>query len=783
MASLAQDDIDAVEISMDANSPIRLDKFSHEQADIDIDGRLDEPAWQAVQPHSNLRVIVPDTLATPTYETRIRLFYTERGVYVSFDMDQPSETLIRRYTPRDGRDESRDFVSFTLDTSGGGRYGYWMSLALGDSQGDGTVLPERQFQRDWDGAWYGSTAVTETGWSAEYFVPWSQMAMPSAGEVRRMGFYGSRTVGHLNERWAWPALPNSLPRFMSALQPLELVGINPRQQWSVFPYLTTNVDQVDQDVVWKTGADIFWRPSGNFQLTAALNADFGAAENDDVDVNLTANETFFPERRLFFLEGREVFDATPRATDNGNNVVTVINTRRIGARPRAPGFPDDVGLPAREALKVADVLGALKATGQIGGFRYGILGAIEDDTNLRADDDNQYIGLGRDFGAVRVIYEDSKQAAYRGLGFVSTAVLHPDSDAIVHAADAHYLSTNGRFRLDAQAIVSDDDDVGDGKGGFADFIYSPRQGLKHTLQLAYFDEQLQINDFGFNQRNDLRDLRYRFEWLKSGLTRIRNFRLSPFIRYAENVSEGLQVTGAYGINFDATFNNLDNIEGFVGLFPSRYDDQNSFGNGTFSVRQRQRFNLEYRTNQANPFSLNARFEYEDELVSGRQLGYRAGIRWQPVSSFALEVVANYQDRDGWLLHQEDSDFTQFVSERWQPEVTMQFFPNAYQQLQFSLQWIGIAAEEDRFFRLPDGEFDLVEVPKPDIEDDSFSISQLNLQVRYRWQIAPLSDLFVVYQRGDRRRVGLTDFGDLFEESWNDPLGDLFIVKLRYRIGS
>ena len=63
------------------------------------------------------------------------------------------------------------------------------------------------------------------------------------------------------------------------------------------------------------------------------------------------------------------------------------------------------------------------------------------------------------------------------------------------------------------------------------------------------------------------------------------------------------------------------------------------------------------------------------------------------------------------------------------------------------------------------------------------ISQLNLQVRYRWQIAPLSDLFVVYQRGDRRRVGLTDFDDLFQNSWNDPLGDLFIIKLRYRLGS
>jgi hypothetical protein len=781
----AQDDIDAVEISLDAAAPLRLERFDHESAGIVIDGRLDEAPWQSVTVHRSLRVVQPDTLAAPSHETRIRLFYTERGIYVSFDMDQPADTLIRRFTLRDGRDESRDFVSFTLDTSGGGRYGYWMSLALGDNQGDGTVLPERQFKRDWDGAWFGSTSVTETGWAAEYFVPWSQMAMPSQGQVRRMGFYGSRNVGYLNERWAWPALPNSLPRFMSALQPVELVGINPRQQWSLFPYVSTAYDNVDSETTWRAGTDLFWRPSSNFQLTAALNPDFGAAEADDVDVNLTANETFFPERRLFFLEGREVFDATPRASERGggNNVFTVLNTRRIGGRPRRPPLPDDVSLNPREALKVADLLGAAKATGQLGSFRYGVIGATEDDTNLVADDGERYVGLGRDFGAVRLIYEDSERAAYRGLGFISTAVLHPDSDAFVHAGDYHYLSTDGGFRVDGQIVYSDDNDVGHGVGGFSDFVYTPRQGLRHTLQLAYFDDKLEINDLGFNQRNDLRDLRYRFEWIRSGLKRVRNFRLAPFIRYAENTTESLQVSGAYAVSFETTLNSLHQIEGFIGFFPSRYDDQNSFGNGSYAVRQRGRVNLEFRTNEANKLSFSTRVQYQGEDIEGTQMEYSAGLRWQPVSNFALELEANFQDREGWLLHQEDKDFTQFQSERWLPQVTMQYFANAKQQFQLSLQWIGIRAEEDKFFRLPEDSYDLIEVPKPTPEDDSFSISQLNLQLRYRWQIAPLSDLFVVYTRGDRSRTGLNDFDDMFRQSWNDPLGDLFLVKLRYRMGS
>jgi len=779
----AQEDIEAVEISLDADAPLRLERFEHESADIRIDGRLDEEPWLAVPVYTSLRVVQPDTLAVPVHETRIRLFYTERGIYVSFDMDQPADTLIRRFTARDAREEGRDFISFTLDTSGGGRYGYWMSLALGDNQADGTVLPERQFKRDWDGAWYGATAETEAGWSAEYFVPWSQMAMPKEDRVRRMGFYASRNVGYLSERWAWPALPDSLPRFMSALQPVELVGISPRQQWSVFPYASRTIDGIDDEANFQAGADVFWRPSSNFQLTATLNPDFGSVEADDVDVNLTANETFFPERRLFFLEGREVFDATPRASAEGNNVFTVINTRRIGARPRQPAFPDGVGLPPRETLKLAELMGAAKLTGQVGGFRYGVLGATEDDTDLLGDDGLPYVAPGRDFGALRVIYEDSRGAAYRGLGFVSTGVLHPDSDAVTHSADVHYLSTNGRFNLDGQLVFAEDDDVGKGVGGFTDFTFTPRQGVRHILQLGYFSDDFQINDFGFNQRDDLRDLRYRFEWIRSGLTRIRNFRFSPFYRYAENVTEGKQVTGAYALNFDATFNNLDRIESFIGLFPARFDDQNSFGNGTYAVRQRGRFDMTYITNEANKLSFNARLSYEGEDIEGRQLEYGAGFTWQPTSNFVVEVQANYQDREGWLLHQQDNQFTLFEAERWQPAVSMQFFPTAKQQFQLSLQWIGINAEESRYYELPDDTFELVEVPRPPGENEDFSISQLNLQLRYRWQIAPLSDLFVVYTRGDRRRVPLTDFDDLFGESWDNPLGETLVVKLRYRLGS
>lgn len=112
-----------------------------------------------------------------------------------------------------------------------------------------------------------------------------------------------------------------------------------------------------------------------------------------------------------------------------------------------------------------------------------------------------------------------------------------------------------------------------------------------------------------------------------------------------------------------------------------------------------------------------------------------------------------------------------------------YFPSATQQFRLILQWVGLRALEDEFFRLEDGSTKLMPGPKPPGETDDFSISELNFQVRYRWQIAPLSDLFVVYTKADSRETTLNSFKNLFEDSWNQPLGDQLVVKLRYRLGS
>ncbi|MGI9260896.1 MAG: DUF5916 domain-containing protein, partial [Woeseiaceae bacterium] len=599
---------------------------------------------------------------------------------------------------------------------------------------------------------------------------------------RRIGIFVSRKVAFLDERWGWPGLTQTQPRFMSAMQPLTLQEVDPRQQWSIFPYASATRDNVDEDNTWKAGMDIFWRPSTNFQLTATVNPDFGAVESDNVVVNLTANETFFPEKRLFFQEGQEIFDVSGTEQQFGEPGTRIVNTRRIGGRPLELDLPDDVELTDRQELEPADIIAAAKATGQIGSVRYGFLAAVEDDSDYIASDDLLYNMPGRDFGVVRMIYEDSQNAAYRGLGFISTLVAHPESDAVVHGIDAHYLSTSGTWNLNGQYIYSDIDEEGDGDGIVADVNYQPRKGLRHELKVSLLDDKVDVNDLGFQVRNDMDDFVYRLQWNKSGMEKVRNFRLSPFARYQVN-GEGYRTFHGYGVGGQATLNNLNTVGGFVGYFPDQYDDRNSFDNGTFAIRGRTFADLNFRSNTSKALSVFLRVGLRPEDLYGTSFESQVGLTWQPLDNLSLDLNVLHIDKDGWLLHQDDEDFTTFNGTQWQPQFSLDFYPTSKQQLRLSMQWVGIRAFEDRFYELPDGTTELIEIADPTVDTDDFSISQLNFQVRYRWQIAPLSDLFIVYTRGDRQKTDLMSFGDLFDDNWNNPLGDFLIVKLRYRLGS
>jgi len=772
---------------------------SRPDAQIKLDGHLDESAWDGIAPVTNFVSVDPDTLQPGVHATRVYMFYTGKGFYLGAEMEQDPDTLLERLSSRDQGRINRDYIAFTLDTSGDARYGFWFQVSLGDSATDGTILPEAQYSTSWDGAWQRSSRRTETGWNVEIFIPWSVLTMPKNEGTRSIGVFISRKVAYLDQRWGWPALPFTESKFFSRFQQLEVEAVSPRQQWAAFPYASATLDQVEERVNYKAGAEFFWRPSTNFQATATLNPDFGTVESDDVIVNFSANEVFFPEKRLFFLEGQEIFSTTPRSNPSRNfNPVSLVNTRRIGGSALSPNTPDDVSIDSVELNQPTELLGAIKATGQIGQWRYGALGAFENDIKFDgtgdAGGDINLRQSGRNYGVVRALFEPDTDGAYIGAGFLSSAVLHSDRDATVNSLDLHYYNKDRSWRADAQLLHSNiksrEDDLDSdfesttGAGGFVDIGWTPRRGMEHNLQLEYFDSDLNINDLGFQRRTDLYSSRYSFTHTKSNIPGIQRLRTSGFVGAGWNTNNRVVLAGA---NFRQQYllNNLNRIEVGVGYSPKRFEDRNSFGNGTYRIDTRWDGRLEFATNNTRRLALRVGTRMQEEDLGGLSRNYETGMTWRLTDRITTELFVRFNKRDAWLLHTGDENFTTFKSRNWSPRLSFDYFPTARQQFRIAMQWVAVDARERDFFSVPAQAGSLLPRTKnPADGSDSFTVSRVNLQVRYRWEIAPLSDLFIVYTRAsDIDSMPGDDFGELFSSSFQSPFAEQLVLKLRYRLGS
>ena len=766
----------------------QITRIEQSDAEITIDGFIDEDVWKDLPVIDGMKVIDPDTLADTPYETHVRFFYTERGIYLSAMNFQPQETLMARMTSRDVRLERDGFV-VAIDASGEGLYGFYLRINLGNSLTDATILPERTFNFQWDGPWLARTQALENGWSAEYYIPWSMMPLPQVDDDRKIGIYLERQVGHLQgEAWANPPLPGTVNQFLSAFEKYELKDIEPRRQLTYYPFASGIYDGVRDESTYKVGTEIFWRPTSNSLLSASLNPDFGNVESDDVVVNLTAFEVFFPERRVFFLEGQDVFNTSPRTSSRGGpgGPISLLNTRRIGGAA-IYDVPDEVNVVPTDLSQPSELLGAVKLTGQSGNWRYGTLLASETESQIAGtlDDGTQVTlnAVGRDFSIARLLYEDTSSGGRRAIGWMGTNLSHPTIDATAHAVDMHYFSADNRFVIDTQIMHSNVDGK-TGNGFLGDVAFRPRRGLQHGLRATYIDDTLDINELGFLTRNDQMNLDYNMFNIESDVPGLRQRTTSLFISNQWN-TDGEPVRP--GLFLNRGYNTLNNNTYDVSLryFPERIDDRLGRGTGDFKVEGRYGLNLGFRTNPADKLAFNFDLNLDQDELGPARTGASARFTWRPNDRFSSDLRLDYTDREALLVHKGSGSYTSFESHQWAPQLEMNYFLNAWQQLRFTLQWTALKAFEDRFWQVDSQNLDFLQpVAKSDDDSDNFTISRLTFQARYRWEIAPLSDLFVVYTRGSNLPTdSFETFQDLLVQSWTDTIVDTLAIKLRYRFGS
>ena len=217
--------------------------------------------------------------------------------------------------------------------------------------------------------------------------------------------------------------------------------------------------------------------------------------------------------------------------------------------------------------------------------------------------------------------------------------------------------------------------------------------------------------------------------------------------------------------------------------PERWEDRDSRGNGSYRVADRFWWNLLWTTDASRLASFSFGIGGTQGNLGDWTDHATFGVTLRPSDRISADFDVTYRHRDGWIVYQGDGNFGAYHGADWQPSMKLNWFIAPQHQIRWSLQWAGVRVEERGFYAVPDGDGPLTPTTRTQPSHD-FTVSLLTTQIRYRWEIAPLTDLFIVYNRGNtlpnQVDVPLTD---LFSDAFDNPIVDSYVAKLRYRFGN
>jgi Domain of unknown function (DUF5916)/Carbohydrate family 9 binding domain-like len=400
---------------------------------ISIDGKLTEPVWRNQKGISDFVQRDPREGEKATQVTIVKVAYDQSAIYIGARMyDNHPDSIVARLARKDYQVNTDQFTVF-LDPYHDFRTGFYFSLSAAGTFYDG-VLYNNDFQDDsWDGVWDGKVTIDSLGWTAEFKIPFSQLRFTKGDTIWGINF--ERIIARNNETDYLVYTPKNGSGFVSRFPKLYgLSNLNPPNDIEVLPYVTakgeyTLPDANDpfnrngQEYTPSLGGDIKASLSTNLKLNLTINPDFGQVEIDPAVINLTDVETFFTEKRPFFVEGSSIFNFGIGGSANYYSYnwpdPTFFYSRRIGRTPEG-------SLPQNDYSDYPDgthILTAAKLTGKLDNdFSIGAVSALTERENA----DISYLGQNSTvevepltyYGVFRVQNEFSGGA--QGLGLIST---------------------------------------------------------------------------------------------------------------------------------------------------------------------------------------------------------------------------------------------------------------------------------------------------------------------------------------------------------------------------
>jgi Domain of unknown function (DUF5916)/Carbohydrate family 9 binding domain-like len=793
---------------------------------------LTDEGWQTLVAVDAFTQREPNEGVAPSQRTEFRVAYDSTTLYVRVKAFDEEPNKIVTYLTRRDDNSPGDWLRVFVDSFHDRRTAYEFAVNPSGVKQDRYWFNDTDRDDSWDAVWNVHVSRDLDGWQAEFQIPFSQLRF-TPGPTTTFGFAVVREIGRLKETSTWPLLPRAATGYVSSFGDLDGLSISSApKRLELLPYIVSDLARqpTDGNPLVKAsapeaalGLDLKYALTSGLTFTGTVNPDFGQVEADPAVVNLSAFETFFNERRPFFVEGSGNFNFN---FDDGN----LFYTRRIGRSPQGAG-----DLPSGDTVFVdsppqTTILGAGKVTGRVGKFSIGVLHAVTREEHADvingAAPYQQPVEPLTNYSVGRARREFANQSS---LGFIVTATqrrLTEDlrflpSSAVTGGADFDWRFKS-RYALAGYWVASDV--RGDAtaidriqqnshhyfqRPGATSFQLDPAatslagssakisinkiggERTRFSSNLSFKSPGFDISDLGFFRRADEKNMNNWFQIRSEKPSRWFRARYLNFNQYAHWNYDGDFLGGGGNVNGQATFTNNWSAGGGYNFNKTYFDDRLSRGGpgGLVEDYNGVWFFVNSDDRHAVSFNYNGTFFVDGHGSFVRE--YVPAVTVRPVP--ALSVVAGMRIANSvadaqWVnnvtdtkphyvfgrLGQTTVSFTGRVSYTMRPTLSLQLYAEPFVS----------AGDYSSFKELVDGRNPVYSAryspfaypDNPDFNYRSFRTTNV-----LRWEYRPGSTLFVVWQQA---REGSVDDGSFqfrrdFHDTFNTPGKNVFLVKLAY----
>ncbi len=793
-----------------------------------VDGRLDEDAWLRAEPACGFRVWDPDRGAPPSEETVFKVLYDDEAFYFGVACHVSEASCVSGRLCRRDRISESDVVSIYVDPYFDRTTGYNFRVNPLGVQGDRSVANDGgSMDRDWNAVWEAETWEDEDGWYAEFRIPFSAVRYRRA-ESMTWGLNVYRMMYDIGEDTSWATWDEGTRGFVSRFGEIRgLRNVPSSRSLEVVPYAAGGVD--DADLRQSIGADVSTAVGANLTLNATLQPDFGQVEADPALLNLSPFETWYEEKRPFFIEGRQFFS---------HPEFNMFYSRRIGT-----GDED------------SRIRYAGKLTGKVGDWS--VAGLFAETDEMLEPSELQFRRDGEDiirYGVTRVGRQFGNGA--HSMHLMQTAVLHDygyeddegrmdHREAFTTGADVDLNFHDRDYNVAASFVGSAVDPAPDpddpaaphertfGTGGSVEVR---KLGGKWIGGVSgrWETEDLNLNDVGFLSAADDLGLG---GWIQYEMTGDRENAILQQGNIEFGAHAGWLYASATGYDLDTeeaawSYDRGHPTGGTVeldgwGRFPnfwsfhwgaeygfnqvSKYETRRHEGiRGPLMVDPNTTFVwFGFDSDWRKPYALWSHSHYAWDDVGSTNARGELGARWTPSSRVTLNLSAAYQRRhaeaqhlenfrnpDGGIggvsyvfaeLDQRTFDLTLRAETLFSRDLSLQLYAQPYIT-------VGDYANAKELARPASFDFsgadDILSDNGLSVADYDFRYASLNLNAVLRWDYAPGSSFYLVWKQGrevyDERSyfsgAGTGFENDLDPDALFDPEpANVLLAKVTYRL--